>query len=95
MNKILAGIVVVFLVSFFLFIPIIPISRPYWEAAFVRNDCVGETGPNSPNVSFIVSISYFLVGNFGVVFLPKGVPYSSDNSAFYFPPFTPEPNCLG
>jgi len=97
MNKILVVIVIVLLALFAILIPIIPISVPVYQVLVMRGECASPAlalrdsvlifGSISVWISY--SISHYVGTDFGVVYLPNGVPYSYDNSSFHFLPFIP------
>lgn len=99
MNKNLVFIVIILLVPFAILIPIIPLTVPYLTAGAIRGQCPPEAGVQSPNVLIFGSISVWVSHSispyvdmdFGVVYLPNGVPYYYDVGLFYFLPFIPPP----
>lgn len=78
-------IVSISLFLFVVFVPIIPQSvGSVYLVAILRGECIG--GAVSSQVTIYVSVSYSAFNDYGTIYIPKGIPYSSDNASLILEP---------
>jgi len=83
------GILVLVLALFAFFAPVVPFNTSIMNATDLRDECGGGGSSIFPPVTIYVSITYRAFDNYGTVFLPKGVPGTSDGNALHFEPYGP------
>lgn len=102
---ILAAAIAIVAAAFIFLAPVIPTSLPREYVYGYYGACIG--GPHSFDpVQVYVSISYSLIpapnhvvvaGNWGLVYVPQGIPGMHNGSLIFFPPITvsknPPPIC--